>query len=397
MNCAINPASPYISSWLGINILVVMLGFAIIALVYTVGNFLTPSTKERINGITKIEITQLMISLLIIFVLLAFSSTVYSITCNVSSSLASNSITTFSDPFQFATNYIGNLSFGVGLNLYSQVFSASYQMVLTATIFEQIPDLFCSIVKSVVSAYSLTTGVFFCGLAGLKGGLTIGWQPAINLYIVFDSLSFLYLEIFGPILALAIGALFLQYLAIPVIQYMAFAVMLPAALIMRSIPFGGQGLRATANIVLAIAIALYLIYPMTIAFDAWAMHWIYSTANPLSPYLAVIPNSNFSAPNNFLKIIPSGQSVFGYAVPSIAGVFQTLFLGSGFAKTYLPNINPTKIAQQGVLFSTMIAKYVFESIVLFGINLAITIGFAASLADALTKGVEGNASFWASL
>jgi hypothetical protein len=399
--CALNPASPYISGWLGVNIVVVLMGFAIIALVYTVGRFLPTETREKINGVTKLEIAQLMISMLIIFILLVLTSTAYSISCNVASSLAGGSSSiTFSDPFQFATTYIGNLSFGVGLNLYSQVVLASYQMVVTSSIWQQVPQVICNLLKSLSSGSLALVGKFFvCNLSTKPpgaSGISVGFTLGYDVYIIYDSLSFLYLEIFGPIIALAIASLFLQYLAIPVIQYMAFGVALPAALIMRSLPFSGPSLRSTANIVLAVAISLYLIYPLTITFDAWALHWIFSSTNPLFAYITVIPNSNFNAPASYLQVTPSDQSFFGVAIPSLVSAFKTIYFGVSIGSSTIA-ILPATVAKQGVTFAAEIAQYAFEAIVLFGINIAITIGFAASLADALTRGVEGNAAFWSNL
>ena len=99
-----------------------------------------------------------------------------------------------------------------------------------------------------------------------------------------DIMTNLYIDLFSSVLLVMIGMLFVQWLSLPIIQAVAFTLMLPFALILRSIAFassGGQGLRETANAILAIAIALYLIYPLMIMFNSYAISYIFSPANPL--------------------------------------------------------------------------------------------------------------------
>lgn len=401
--CTFNPANTYVSGWLGINMIVVLVGFAITAFVYAAARFMPTSARERISGISKSEITQLMLSVLILFTVLAFSSIAYSISCNVAQSLVSSGGSTipFSNPFQFASQYISNMSMGVGLNLYSNVLSQSYQFSMVSGIYEALPELICDVFETVgvgTTAHSVSS--FICKPTLLSSPLlNVGFSWGADIYIIYDILGYLYLAIFGPLIIIGVITLFIQYLAIPVIQYLAFGVALPVALVMRSIPFGGNGLRSTSNLILALAVALYIIYPLTIAFDAWAVHQIFTQAtNPLYSFISSMPGINVAAPNNYFKDLnpSSTDSFLGYTIPAVGAAFNTFFSSSQIT-SYIPLVNIAGIVQQTISVTAQIARYMFESIFLFGINLAITLGFASSLSKALTMGVEGNAGFWANL
>jgi hypothetical protein len=43
------------------------------------------------------------------------------------------------------------------------------------------------------------------------------------------------------------------------------------------------------------------------------------------------------------------------------------------------------------------SQFIFTAIFMFGINLAVTLGFAIGLAKGLNSGVEGAGSFWSSI
>ena len=401
MMCAFNPASPYVSGWLGLSLIVILTGFAITAFVFSLGRIFPTRTRERINGLTNVEITQLMLSLIILFIIFAFTSTAYSISCNVVQSISSpGAAISFTSPLQFASQYIGNLSMGKGLDLYTQVMGASYQMAILSAIYEEVPSLLCTFYNGIGSAVGHVS-TLICNDNPLKSSpfLTVNFSWSADLAIIPNVLYFLYLEIFGPMIILGVSVLFMQYLAIPIIQYLAFGVMLPVAIIMRSIPFGGTGLRNTANLILALAVALYLIYPLTIAFDAWAIHQIFnSSTNPLYPFISDMASLNTGASNTFLKSVSpqTTGSLLGYTLPTITGVFNTWF-SQGSLSSYIPLFDISQIVQQGVNFASEIAMYLFESVFLFGIDLALTLGFASSLSKALTSGVEGSQNFWANL
>src|SRR5271157_5095041 len=113
--CALYGASNYANGWISINLLVVVVSFAIVAFVYTIGKFLPERTRGKITETTKSEITQLLLSLVIIAVLIGSAQ----VACNTSASIGKNillSTGTVSSsqaslsPFEYADYYIGKLS-----------------------------------------------------------------------------------------------------------------------------------------------------------------------------------------------------------------------------------------------------------------------------------------------
>jgi hypothetical protein len=284
-------------------------------------------------------------------------------------------------PFGFADYYVGNLALNTGLRLLTTIYSLGITYSIDARIFQalgtqlDIPDL------SVID-----TPIF-------EANVTYGYDAGITYGIMADS----FFAVLAPLVTLTVGMLFLQYLALPIIQYTAFVVLLPIAIALRSLSFTGGRLRSTANAVLAIAIALYIIYPLTIAFDSYAVSWIFSPSNPEygctsclgSTYaLASLPTSLFS------NIPLSGEVTLGPV--SVPLSVLSNFLGSS-AGTYLSSLSPPVMMSQMHTLITQISQFIFIAVVLFAVNISITIGFAMGLTRALDSGIEGAASFWSSL
>jgi len=390
-NAAINycqlfggPGSPYISGWLPATYIVILFGFLVVAAVYMVSRLMPTSVSSKLREITKVEITQIVLSIFIILILLSVTSAA----CNVSSSLgrqvlANAGVTSNSgvSPLQYADYYIGTLALNHGINLLGYIYTTSIGYAIEARVITALSqDLSVSPDVGSIISFKISYGH--------------------DLGTLYGALSDVYIDALSPILVITIGMLFLQYLALPLLEFTAFTVILPVALLIRLIPYGGTGLKNASNAILAIAIAAYIIYPLMIAFDSYMVYWIYSpTLNPAygctnclsSAYtLPSIPSSSFlstsvtSSTNNALGTIGSS---LGISVPATNNLLSTSFFSS-------LSINPEPTA---AYITQEMSQFIFVAVFLFGLNLAVTLGFAMGLARGLNVGVEGATSFWGSL
>ena len=188
---------------------------------------------------------------------------------------------------------------------------------------------------------------------------------------------------------------------------------------MRSLGFAGANLRYAANSLLAIAIALYIIYPTTVVLDSYFIHWLFTpcpaggintaACNPDAGYLLVTyshdnlnnmfsNNAGCSGPSLTLPggytfhVLPCGSGFFGFIVQ-----LQNSFSSSLGGLFGIVNSSGDQLVQ-GVQFMVLsISEFMFIVVLLFAMNIMITLGFAMGLAKALEQGVEGAASFWSAV
>jgi hypothetical protein len=378
------PASPYISGWLPLTYLVIALGFLAVAILYMVGRLTPPSVSSRIKEVTKAEITQIFLGLFIVLILLSLTSAA----CNLSTSLGSQVLASAGvtnarglTPFQYADYYIGTLALNHGINLLGYIYTTSIGYAIESR---------------VITALSQDLGFETGGGSIISFGITYDH----DLGALYGTLSDVYFDALSPILVMTVGMLFLQYLALPLLQYTAFTVVLPVAILIRLIPYGGNGLKSASNAILAIAIAAYIIYPLMIAFDSYMIYWIYSPSlNPVygctnclsTAYtLPSIPSSSFlssSVTKGSNSALSGITSALGISVPAANNVLSSSFYSS-------LSVNPEPVA---AYVTQQVSEFIFVAVFLFGLNLAVTIGFAMGLARGLNLGVEGSASFWESL
>ena len=224
--------------------------------------------------------------------------------------------------------------------------------------------------------------------------MIVDFPPEVNVGLMFSNLVDLLLGIFSPILTLAVSMLLVQYIALPFLQYTGFAVILPIAIAMRSLAFSNGELRNASNAILAIAVAGYIIYPLTIALDSYIIGYVFSPANPSFAYLHTTYALNQFNPTSFFsQPLPSGASQYSPFGDQI-GTLWSLLYNSVAGSFPIPFAAGTASIQQLV---NDIAEFVFTGIVLFAIDMAITIGFAIGLTKALNAGLEGAQHFWAGL
>ena len=371
--CALYGNASYANSWLTINLLVILIGFLIVASVYAISGIFASSLKSKLREMVKTEIVQLTISIVIIAVLIASAATA----CNISASVSQSLIGTSLNPITFAETYIGNLSLNSGINLLSYLYTTAITYGIDARIVYVIGNSF----------------TFFSGHFDLP---MISPTFAIDLSIPYNFLATLYMTIFSPLLIIVIGMLLLQFILLPFIQYTAFTVILPVSIAVRSVAYvgGSAGLRNASNALLSIAIALYLIYPLTIGLDAAIMHWIFSAQNPTFAYLqqTIVYNS---IPPTFLSTVAStttGPALFGLSTTSISSL-----LSSAQSIGLLQSLSPFNIPKQATYIITSMAQFIFVSVFLFALNVGITMAFAMSLTNALDAGIDGIGSFWRGL
>jgi hypothetical protein len=414
-------ACDYGTGWLGINSVVILVAFFVITLVYLLSRALPVATRAKITGVVKIELTQVLISVFILVVLFSITSALCLTTISIGQMVAqpppqqqyssqvpfpalqvptvSAATIATGDPFAYSESYVGNYAFYIGPSLGIQVYAYSYSYSILAGVWSNIGGS----VASALSPLSLFSGSF----------LSVTTPVAIDLGIPYSILGDLYLDIFGPLVILGIGIMLMQYLVLIASQYAAFAIILPIALVMRSVAFSGGTLRSGANSILAVAIGLYIIYPVMIVFNSYIIHWMFTSCiggvvttscNPSALYL----QQNTYNHDSISMLLLAGKSqtlnynVYGIPISlptfqDIVGDFQLAYgsAANGLTSIFGYNGDQATLGIQGILLE--ISEYMFVVIVLFAINLTVTVGFSMGLTKALNGGVEGAASFWGSL
>jgi hypothetical protein len=393
--CALYGASNYANSWIGINLLIVLMSMMLVSAVYAISRFLPGRTRGRITEMTKSEITQSIISVLIIAILIGSAQLACDATTSIGSKVLSSiqpalpASQTSLSPFDYADYYVGHLALQTGIAVLTNIYAQSITYAIQANIYGFVGGFLSSLPYETL----LQTGIA-SGTLDSEGNpiniLTVTISMGLTFNLVLRILSDSYLALYAPFATIVVGALFVQYLAIPLMQYTAFVVVLPVALAMRSLSFTGNMLRNTSNAVLAIAIAAYIIYPLTVLFNSYIIYWMWNPAlNPSATYLNTAYELNSLKLSDFYTQNPT----------SIEGItsFVTSALQDSNSNIWTL-IDPfANLVQESKGNIDALAELMFEGIVLFAIDLAITIGFAIGLTKALNSGVEGAGSFWSNL
>lgn len=379
--CAYGGGASYVTGFLSINYLVIAISFSALAMVYMVGRLLPGSTRSKVMEVSRSEISQLFLSVLIIAILFASAQLACGISGTMSRNLEPNvGLPSNLSPFGFADYYIGNLALNIGLGLLTHIYTLAITYSIDARVMMAAGNLVATLISDLPLVNTSILHVTF----------TTGYDAGMVYGVAADT----YLAVLAPLVILTIGMMFIQYIALPIIQYTAFVVVLPVAIIMRSLSFTGVNLRNTSNAVLAIAIAVYLIYPLTISFDSFAINWIFSSSNPQygctnclsSAYLLQsLPSSYFSS--------TSSVTIGTIQVPTsfASGLLQSTFFSD------ISSIYPPVMVSQSEQLITEVGQFMFIAVVLFAVNIAITAGFAMGLTKALNSGIEGASSFWSNI
>jgi hypothetical protein len=367
------------NGWIQINLLVILASFMISALVYTIANFFPVSMRERLRGAARYEAFQGIISVIIILVLIGIAASTCQVGISLTASSASVLHAVYQDPIQYSELYIGNLMFTRGLSLFSQIYSEAVFITISADIGSTVEEIINSAISALLHA-QLGGGVF---------GVYYGFSSALALAFI-------------PLLVVVFGVLFVLYILLALIESTALTVIVPVAIIMRSIPFAGPRLRESADSFLAIAIGFYFILPLAILMNTYIVAWIYTpctaagmVCNPYNQYTN--PYNLGSSPLNYLfnsqpQALASGSGLFS-GVTTSDSFFTGSFSGVGGLTTGVSLMFQTLINLPQVIVGYGIdtAEYIFEGIVLIGLDLAITVGFAMGL----TKGLNSVGRFMA--
>jgi hypothetical protein len=366
--------------WVNLNLLVVLFTVTVAGFVYAFANFLPGERFQKWKGYASYEMIEAVFSVIIIFSLFAAASFV----CQAGGLMFG--FNNYKDIFTSIDGYIGNLLFVNGLSLLEKLYATSIQY----TVISKIAFFFLN------QGTSLITGFLS---AGQISGVTVTFGTAINK--LFAAYAGIFTTTYGIFLGASFGGLFILFLIIPIIHATAMTVIAPIAMIFRSLSFLGPQLRKTSNLFLAMAIGFYFVLPLTVAMDSyivscmgiqglgvppassptascysyWLMFSKYTGTYSLPTMSVSLFNSAGTGTNGMNSTSqPSWASGQGQLVTTFYGsslnlnnFFQAMFDAPSLAAEYGQNV----------------AAYLFVSIVLLAIDVAITMGFIAGLARSL--------------
>lgn len=370
------------NDWIGINALVVLAFIIFSSAIYAISGLLPTVNREKLRGLVKYEAVEGVISILIIASLLAFSS----VACNVGAALSQQG-TGYQDPFQFAHYYIGNLLFAKGVTLTTNLYSVGTLFLIDGNVMQYL----LATVANKFSQFSALGGTF---------RMTVSSPDEVS-YIFFEYSSIMN-TLFAILIVVTFGLLFVMFLIFPIIESVSLTIVLPLAIIMRSLSFTGPRLRDAANTVIALAIAFYFILPLTIAMDNYITNWMYcakkgSACNPYVQYLAGYKLNTLPIASLFTA---QGTSPLLKDAPPLPLNYWALSTttGNGGILNTLKTLAVTMVNAPATVdnFANETAQYLFEGIVLIALDMAITIGFAQGLTKGLNSvsGIMGLGPFW---
>jgi hypothetical protein len=372
------------NDWIMVTSLVLAINFAIAAVLFAFSGILPTTYREKLKGAVKYEAFQGMISVFILAILIATSSTL----CAVGQMLVYGStVQQYQNPLQYSQTYVSNLMFNTGLSLYSNIYAESILLTVDGNIADTLEQFLSELSITPLAGFTLGSGLL---------GIFYGFGGALT-------------STFLALIAVTFGILFMVYLLLPFIQQLAFTVVLPVALIMRSIPFAGPNLRQTSDTFLALAIGFYFIFPLTLLLNNFIMTWVYSPCTPVgNPPVLCNPYYEYTGAY-YISNLPT-DALFSTQPQNIVGNgflggtnlpdnfynggFQGLGgLGSGIEEILknlydLPNII--------IMYAKETAQFLFQGIFLVGLDLAITVGFAVGLSKGLSSvgRMLGVGPFW---
>ena len=387
------------NDWIGICVLVIVMSFMISAVIYVLANLLPKRDSEKIRNYIKFEYAQLVVGIGIIIVLLGVSAAA----CNITAAMTG----TGQSPFGYAQNYVGGLLFQQGQTLMSSMFGDTIQMTLESTISEGIINATIQELGSISQLSKLGVGKNGAALNLGIGGVTVNILTP-DFKELFEAYVSVIVDFYMPILIGCMIMLFVVYISLPIVSAGALAVVVPIAILLRSVSFTGPRLREAANGFLAIAVALYFVYPATFVMDSQITGWLYCTMpnQPCNPYPQFLPIYHLN------DAVPIGLFASKSVPINIAGASYSLpleYWGSStyqfFASTTSPNTGLNPLDPRNVLFlgpniitkdGVEMAEYLLDGVVLMALNLVVTMGLAYGLWKAFTGGLNfmGGGSMW---
>ena len=411
--CSLYGTTNYTNTWLGVNFLVLLISILAISVIFSLGSVLGADMRAKIRSVARFELIQVMISIFIIGAILGFSV----VACNVSAQFSASTTGTAMSPLQYADYYIGTVSLSKGLDLLTQTYAEGVKYAIDASVVDNLQYVFGSFFKGEQAPSPNNFGKINIP-AGSKSALGLGPTPptgitalsttnvkkfisvsptsgdGYGLYNIYSSLSGQYFGIFSPLIIFALGLLMIQFLIIPVVQYTAFLVVLPVAIGMRSIAFTSNTLGDASNSLIALAIAFYIVYPMTVAFNAYAAGWIFSNGNPSYQFLNSAFSTSLVSSTNPFQYFNQQQTSQSKQTDMFSTMTQTLL--PFFTQSVSSNFNIPVLGDLSLLhyYIDQLAEFIFSSMLMFVIDIGITSMFAIGIYKALQSGLGEQARFW---
>jgi hypothetical protein len=366
--------------WISTNVLVVLLAVTIAALVYAIGNFFPVERREKLRGTVRYEIVEAFISLVIIITLILFAA----FTCNAGGALVGQA--GYSGVFNAADGYVGALLFTNGAGLMGNLYTASVQYEVVYNLLYAGSEFVWSTLSTF--AKSSTAGIISFGIPIWGAGF-------------FREISMLFSTVYAGALDASFGGLFILFLLLKIIEACALTIVVPTAILMRTIPFAGPQLRRTSNLLLAMAVGFYFVFPTMVVLNNYVASCLSlkvgvaqaACANyPFLTYLKgyvmpMAPSSLFTSGTTYpvsSSVLPS----FASGSISIPLSFFSAGLNGGFIQILSTAINGGAVALQ---YGTQVAAYVFLGIVLIALDLGVTAGFIIGISKGLDSISSGNA------
>ncbi|MEM3791324.1 MAG: hypothetical protein QXL16_01170 [Candidatus Micrarchaeaceae archaeon] len=363
------------------NLIVILIGITVSGFIYSLSNFLSAQQREKLKQASKSEIVAMVMSGIILSFIILLSLT----TCELASSSMANFMhyvlsqaqlppylsqfenpALASDPISFSEYYVGQLLFTQGTGLFVRLFSTTIDLYISSYI-----------INYLFSGINLAPNP----ISFSKGVIDISFSSSYDFVGYFSSFDTIISSTFTGFIVASYGTLFILFIALFAIEFIALDVVLPVALILRSLVFMGPKLREAADSFLSIAIASYFIFPLAIMFDFATFVWVfYASPQAIRQYVEVpqpIPTntffSSYTPPSSFNGLNNSFSYSFNvYSLFSVPGF--TAFLESLF------NIPALLDSLSGD-----VAAYVFQSIVMLAVAAGISIGFAIGLSKGLSS------------
>lgn len=390
------------NNWIWINAMVILAMFSIGALVYSLSTLLPSQSSKKIKSTIIYELSEGIISLLIFISLI---SLVYA-SCSVGAGLSGQS--NYQNLFQADEYYVGTLLFVKGTSLVTDLTFQGITLSIDGNIVSILLDQVTSSLNSAlggINGISIGSGTSAAtGTGGSSGAATIGGsQPSSSVTAgfgitlansgdvesLFDSYAGVYVS-YGMIIVITFGLLFVLYFLFPIISAIAFALIVPVSLIMRSFSFLGPKIREISNTLLALAIAFYIVFPLTISMNSYVISWLFctNTGQVCNPYLQYTGNYKIAQiplgdlfKQNTVSFLNYGGISFNLPV----NFYSSLAGNAGGVGAAVANLFEGVVATplQIDSFSTKIAEYFFEGVLLVAIDFMITLAFAQGLNKAL--------------
>ncbi len=384
--------------WLNVAALVIIAVLMISATVYVISGLLPENPREKLRAAVKYEYIQGIFSIVLIAVI--FTASIAA--CDIGGALTQSSSFVYNDPFQFANYYMSNLLFTKGIALTTSMWSAGVLFIIDAFFVQYALTLAGSLIPP------LTISGGTVGLS-IQPFITAGGSSE-SATIIFDYNSVLY-AILEPLVVVAFGLLFVIFISLTAIETLSLTLVIPVAIIMRSLSFSGPRLREASNALIAIAIAFYFVFPLTLAMNYYVVNWTYclgnlSGCNPyateLTPYqINQIPfNQLFNNPASTCNL--DGLGACASATPSPITIplnFWTAVANSnGGLASASRQVIKAMIDMPQIIdnYSEYTAQFLFQAIFLIGLDVGITIGFAIGLNKGLSTigSILGGGPFW---